>query len=262
MLAAKAVNHGRQGPVKRPSGEVFEFTGFAQLIRPWVKRHQVLQPDGPAGCRHIVARLKIDRVQRHAPPPPDGGAAAKASLPITMRSTVHALGGHFSLIELLHGVFGCHAARLRQQYLQPTAGQLQCRGDTRRAGSYDADIGLQRGTIGESGRIIDHRRCSSFPTGRKVRRNFLAAAVRPLAVTKGALGRRLVGCVQRIMPPRRPAGTILNLLLKGPQRLILSAALWITAVPATAASAYLLLQTLLSASLPPRTPTSRQLRFD
>ena len=44
--------------------------------------------------------------------------------------------------------------------------------------------------------------------------------------------------------------------------MILSAALWITAVPATAASAYLLLLTLLSASLPPRPPSRRQLRFD
>jgi 1,2-diacylglycerol 3-beta-glucosyltransferase len=44
--------------------------------------------------------------------------------------------------------------------------------------------------------------------------------------------------------------------------LILPAALWITAVPASAASAYLLLLTLLSARLPPKAPSERKLRFD
>ncbi|MBS0419112.1 MAG: glycosyltransferase [Proteobacteria bacterium] len=64
------------------------------------------------------------------------------------------------------------------------------------------------------------------------------------------------------MPLQRTPRTILNLFLKGPRRLILPAALWITAVPATAASAYLLLLTLLSARLPPRPSSERKLRFD
>ena len=64
------------------------------------------------------------------------------------------------------------------------------------------------------------------------------------------------------MPLQRTPRTILNLLLKGPRRLILPAALWITAIPATAASAYLLLLTLLSARLPPRPASERKLRFD
>jgi cellulose synthase/poly-beta-1,6-N-acetylglucosamine synthase-like glycosyltransferase len=44
--------------------------------------------------------------------------------------------------------------------------------------------------------------------------------------------------------------------------LILSAALWITAIPATAASLYLLVLTALSARLPPLAPSARKLRFD
>src|ERR1700722_13982516 len=56
--------------------------------------------------------------------------------------------------------------------------------------------------------------------------------------------------------------TILNSLFKGPRRLILSAALWITAVPATAASSYLFVLPALSARLPPRAPSARKLRFD
>ena len=44
--------------------------------------------------------------------------------------------------------------------------------------------------------------------------------------------------------------------------MILSAALWITAVPATAASFYLFVLTALSARLPPRASSARKLRFD
>jgi len=44
--------------------------------------------------------------------------------------------------------------------------------------------------------------------------------------------------------------------------LILSAALWITGIPATASCLYLLILTLLSARLPARAPSERKLRFD
>src|SRR5512132_4696549 len=141
---------------ERRADRVCELARLAQLVGAEVVGQQGLVTEGPTARRHVGSLLEVDRIERHTAPTPNRRRSAEPALAISMERTMPRLVDNLALVERLRRLVARRCPRLDHEYRTFLPQEFEREGDAGRTPADDAYIRVERGSVFDQLRVVDH----------------------------------------------------------------------------------------------------------